>query len=141
MKKRKKAKKTTVRVSARSLARLELRVAYLQVRLRVARRRADAAEARWNEKCPQGHLVRHDKCELGFSEQKLTETPLAPGRIIPVNGSPPTVEPLVGWWWRVPYGWWLAFKAYWSAPMVAARAERAAKEKLLDEITAGGYKG
>ena len=121
MEKRKKAKKTTVRVSARTLARLELRVAYLQGRLRAARRRADAAEARWNEKCPQGHLK--------------------PGRIIPVNGPPPSAEPLVGWWWRVPYGWWLAFKAYWSAPMVAARAERAAKEKLLDEITAGGYKG
>jgi hypothetical protein len=125
--------------------------------------------ARWDEKCPKGHLIRYDECDLvgcylvTIGTDEYPYIALAPKAIAPItqhewikdalsdpsvtvstHPEPPApdytprallstlefqqplsqftdwskfatklydqfpiVERKVGWWWRVPYGWWL----------------------------------
>ena len=116
MKKRKKAKKTTVRVSARRLAHLEVQVAELKGRLRASRRfvkeyQTKIAVLESQARCPKGHLVSGTECTLDCWIVNITPWPKTPAPGIVHEW---TVDHSIGWFWRVPYRWWLSLRKWWA---------------------------
>jgi hypothetical protein len=119
----------------------------VQARKQLARLRKKlrAEEARWDEKCPKGHLVRHDECDFilcslaqidpwpteftslvpkGHSRAFMHKWPIdklaVPVGVTQFWGSLGeryaaldvafAVDKKIGWWWRVPFGWWLKLR-------------------------------
>ena len=107
--------------------------------LRAANKRTRDEKKRWDEKCPQGHLIRYDECDLTCHITLIDPMPSVFMSALPkvtakqlmgtwamddlsaatnweafrthvyslFDAFGATTERRVGWWWRVPYGWWL----------------------------------
>jgi len=100
--------------NAARILRLQAQVKRLKAALRAERRK-------WDEKCPKGHLVRYDECDLAGCYITVIEPFPSPiFSTLPKTTYPgmmheweiDKIEREVGWWWRVPYGWWLSIKNY-----------------------------
>jgi len=78
---------------------------------------------RWEKTCPQGHLVRHDKCDLTCEVVPIKPFPTPFFTQMPKSNIPGTthawvtgstdefLDTQVGWWWRKPWSWWMSL---WS---------------------------
>lgn len=89
-------------------------VATLERALRRERSLRKAWQAAWHERCPKGHLVRYDECDLVGCYITVIDKWPTWFSITLKTPSPGTVHEWttrvpndLGWWWRVPYGWML----------------------------------
>jgi len=96
------------------------------------RRALKSERAQWFEKCPLGHLVRYDECDITCW---VTNIDPLPGTLLMVGkvGTSITLHDWLtdsipneaGWWWRYPY---------FSKEERMKRKEASDKERLIDEI-------
>lgn len=118
---------------------LERRIKLLRTKLLIEQLKIALWEEKWVEKCPTGHLKRHDECDLICEVQAIEPYPTPFVSAAPkikakdtyhewVNDVlTPMVERRVGWWWRPV---WRAVdrRLYWwkQAFVQAYRIERSA---------------
>lgn len=99
----------------------------LKVQNKKLRAKLRAEEANWFQKCPQGHLVRHDECDIMCYVTTISSVESPHLDALAENyralDRQFAVDKKIGWWWRVPFSWWLSLKKWWnmSEDEVAAR--------------------
>lgn len=101
----------------RALAYFRRKTARLEGQVRSAKRASEFWRVRWASKCPKGHLRRYDECDLmcevtviePYPTPFVSDAPRVPAKHVMHAWN---TDMMIGWWWRVPYQWWLRAKKF-----------------------------